>query len=257
MLTGIDHVILAVGDLDGAAAELERELGLHVAAGGRHDAHGTHNRLAWLGDSYVELMAVFDERRAADSWWGREALAVSAHGGGWLGMALASDDLAADVERLRAAGSSITDPIDGERARADGEVVRWRIARLTTPMPELGLLFLIEHDTSAAEWRPEERRGRAERVHPLGTPATLLRVELAVSQLRPVTQQLLGELGLLFRPSLGGGGARDTSIGSHVLRVARRSLPPARVVIVAGSAPRNVDLLGCRWQLVSRAGGGG
>ena len=254
MLLGIDHVIVAVPDLDRAAAELERAVGLRVGGGGRHEAHGTHNRLAWLGDAYVELMAVFDEQRAAESWWGREALAVARRGGGWLGMALASNDVDADVARLRPTRSSITDPIDGERTRADGEAVRWRIARLAAPTTELGLVFLIEHDTAAAEWRPADRAARAGEIHTLGTPARLLRVELAVREVRPVTQRLLGELGLLFRPSLGGGGARDTSIGAHVLRLASGG-GPARIVIGAGSEPREIDALGCRWELVPRVEG--
>ena len=76
MLTGIDHVIVAVEDPDAAAESLRAELGLQPAGGGRHEEHGTHNRLVWLGDSYIELMGIFDESLAADSWWGRHIAAV-------------------------------------------------------------------------------------------------------------------------------------------------------------------------------------
>src|SRR5262245_16040613 len=219
MLTGIDHVIVASADPDADATVLSRQLGLAAGGGGRHDAHGTFNRRFWLGDSYLELMGVFDSALAGESWWGRHMLARLSAGGGYAGMALASDDLAGDVARLRELRSPISDPAAGERVRPDGDVVRWAIGRLPAPDPELGLMFLIEHDTSAAEWRPEDRRARATMEHPLGGPAALVRVELPVADTARATMSLLRDLGLQFRPSLAGAGARDTSIGSQTLRL--------------------------------------
>lgn len=250
MLLGIDHVIVAVADLERAATEVERELGLRVAAGGRHDAHGTHNRLCWLGDSYIELMGVFDERLAGESWWGRHALEVIGRGGGLMGVALASDDVAADGGRLRELGSSIGEPSAGERQRPDGDLVRWRIARLGEPHPEIGLLFLIEHDSDAAEWRPADRQARAAEVHPLGTPARLLRLEVPVADVRGTTQRLLRDLGLQFRPSLAGGGAREASVGPHGLRLRGGAGAPT-IVVRGGLTDQEKTLLGCRWEIVA------
>lgn len=252
MLLGIDHVILAVPDLERAAAEMSGGLGLSVGGGGRHDAHGTHNRLAWLGDSYLELMAVFDPALAAQSWWGQRALAAVASGGGLMGLALASDDVAADAARLSGAGSPILPPSGGERRRADGDVVRWQIARLPADDPALGLLFLIEHDADAAEWRPADRSARATETHPLATTARLLRLEVAVSDVRRTSQRLLRDLGLQFRPSLMGEGARDTSIGNQLLRLSHLgadAVAPA-IGLRAGTQSREVDLLGLRWEFV-------
>ena len=54
-----DHLVLAARDLDVGAAWLEQRLGVTLAAGGRHDRMGTHNRLLGLGDSfYLELIAI-------------------------------------------------------------------------------------------------------------------------------------------------------------------------------------------------------
>ena len=151
MLTGIDHVILGVADVDAAAADIEAKVGLRAGPGGRHDVHGTHNRLIWLGDSYVELMGVFDAVLAAESWWGRHLLRVlSAAPAGMAGVVFASTDLDADIALLRSRGSPISEPAPGERVRLAGDVVRWRIGRLPEPDPDLGLTFLIEHDTGAA-----------------------------------------------------------------------------------------------------------
>ena len=254
MLTGIDHVILGVTDVDAAAAEVERALGLRAGAGGRHDAHGTYNRLTWLGDSYVELMGVFDAALAAESWWGSHLLRVLAGApAGLAGVVFATSDLDADIRLLRSRGAPISDPIAGERVRPDGEVVRWRIGRLPEPDAELGLGFLIEHDPAGAEWRAADRAARASEAHPFGGAARLARVELVVDSVRSTSLRLLRALGLQFRPSLAGAGARDASVGSQTLRLtAARSGASATIVIRATgiAEPRSTDLLGVRWELV-------
>ena len=76
MLTGIDHLVVAVPDVDAAAAELEAAVGLRATGGGRHPGQGTLNRLVWFGDSYLELIGVEDTTLAASSWIGRPTLAV-------------------------------------------------------------------------------------------------------------------------------------------------------------------------------------
>jgi catechol 2,3-dioxygenase-like lactoylglutathione lyase family enzyme len=249
VLSGIDHVILACADPPGAAAEVEAVLGLAATGGGRHDAHGTYNRLFWLGDSYVELMGVFDPALAERSWWGAHIRRLlEERPAAYAGLALASDDLAADIARLRGQGAPISDPVPGERRRADGETVRWRIARLPNADPDMGLSFLIEHDTTAAEWRPADRAARAAQIHSLGTAARLVRVELPVKDVRAATLRLLRELGLQFRPSLAGRGARDASLGSQTLRVSGVARPV--ITVRAGTAERRVEALGCDWELL-------
>ena len=252
MLTAIDHVILATPNPDHAAADIGRALGLHVAGGGRHEAHGTYNRLIWLGDSYIELMGVFDPQLAADSWWGSHLSRVlSGAAAGLAGVVFASSDLDADIELLRSRGTSISDPIPGERVRPDGDVVRWRIGRLPAPDPELGLTFLIEHDTDAAEWLAADRAARATDIHPLGSVVRLVRVEVPVADVARASLWLLRQLGLQFRPSLAGGGARDATVGAQVLRLTP-ALPGRVPVIVlrGGPDPLTVDLLGVRWEFL-------
>ena len=98
---------------------------------------------------------------------GRAALAVLDAGReGLATWAVATDDCAAEVARLRAAGSRIGVPVAGSRTRPDGEVVRW-----VTAFPALGPdepPFLIEHELAGAEWGPEARAARAAFRHPGG-----------------------------------------------------------------------------------------
>src|SRR5512140_1596858 len=113
MLLGIDHLVIAVADPDRAAADLERDLGLEASGGGRHAALGTFNRLVWLGDSYLELIGVFDRALAEGSWIGAPTVRALDAGGGLATWALASDALDRDVADLRSAGADLAEPIPG------------------------------------------------------------------------------------------------------------------------------------------------
>ncbi len=263
MLVGLDHLIVAVADLDAAAQRISSSLGLEVSGGGRHPTLGTRNRLVWWGDSYLELVAVEDAgaAAAAGNWFGAAVAAapvaaapVAGDGAGAqgapVGLALASDDLTTDAR-----SAEIT---NGQRTRPDGRVVRWRMARpggaagpraggLPGPWPTV---FMIEHDRSAAEWTDAERAQRAGAVHPLGTPVRLRVVTLGVASVTGTVGRLGSEFALLFRPALVGGGARDASLGRQTLRVApaRPGEPIMTVDLQGGHESRELDLLGCRWR---------
>jgi hypothetical protein len=257
MLLGIDHVVIAVGDLAAAARQLEASVGIAATGGGRHPVLGTANRLVWLGDSYIELVTVADEAIAAGSWLGVPVAATLAHGGGFVTWAVASDDLDGDVSSFRALGAGYGDLVDGERRRLDGDIVRWRSAipnRLGPAEPP----FLIAHDPASAEWQPADRAARVVQVHPLGGPdgamgpVRLDVLELATGAVPATIQRLTRALGLRFRPSLSGGGARDANIGSHTVRLRpSRGEPNAPAIHLASPAAidRTVEALGCRWVL--------
>ena len=66
----LDHVLIAVDDLEAAAKEVEERLGLASVAGGRHHGLGTANRIVPLGETYLELVAVVDDAEAAASGFG-------------------------------------------------------------------------------------------------------------------------------------------------------------------------------------------
>src|SRR6478735_10655604 len=142
MYLGIDHLVIAVTDPDGAVTAFERAIGPAPTGGGRHDALGTFNRVVWLGETYIELISVFDPVLAEDSWVGRPALRALEAGGGFATWAIATDDLDGDLAGLRAGGSSLGDARSGERRRGDGALVRWRLAAAETLGP-LDPPFLI------------------------------------------------------------------------------------------------------------------
>ncbi|MDQ3128189.1 MAG: VOC family protein, partial [Chloroflexota bacterium] len=175
MLLGIDHVVLACADPDATATELGDRLGLAATGGGRHDALGTWNRLVWLGDSYLELVAVFDPDLAGRSWLGRPVLAALERGGGLVTWAVAVDDLD-EMLRWAPPDAGLVGPLQGERRRPDERLVRWRLAHPTALSAMAP--FLIEHDRAAAEWTADDRAARADEHHPIGGRARLAGLEV-------------------------------------------------------------------------------
>ena len=247
MLQGIDHLVIAVRSVEAAAEILERDLGLAVTGGGRHEAMGTHNRLAFLGDTYVELIGVFDAalvRSSTSFAVGNAALAhLETRGEGLATYALATDDVARDVGRLRAAGSPINEPVAGSRVRPDGEVVRWVCA-----FPALGPSrppFLIEHEPAGAEWGEEARAVRAAFRHPGGGRVRLKSLHLPVAD----TGRVVDEYGTVLDVRFDAAWRAD--IGSQSVVLLSGDGPP--IVELAGepdTPPLDLVRFGVRWQRV-------
>jgi Glyoxalase-like domain len=253
VLTGIDHLAIAVPDLDAAVAELADRVGIAAGGGGVHPGAGTANRLAWFGDTYLELIAVVDREAAAGSFLGEPTIRVlDEEGAGFVTFVLASEDLDGDVGRLRAAGSAMSDPFPGERRRPDGRIVRWRLARPGAVGPELPP-FLIEHDTSAAEWTQAERAARATERHPIGGPVRLTELELRVADLDPVAAGYRRELGLDLERSVADGATAKARIGRQLVVLRARDVGAAsRAKIrltIPGARHASADLLGCRFEI--------
>jgi hypothetical protein len=251
---GIDHLVIAVPDPDTAAAVLEAELGLAAAGGGRHEQLGTWNRLVFLADAYVELIGVFDRDLAAANPIGAATVvALDAGTPGLVTFALATDGARRAAIHLRAAGSTISEARHGERARPDGEIVRWSVA---IP-PHLGPAeppFVIEHELAGAEWGDEARAAREAFVHPFGGRARLVGLELAVERPREVAAAYRSMLGIVLTPAAGAEPADlEARVGDHAIRLVRPTPddPPARIgILTTGPGHRLVDLFGCRFALL-------
>jgi hypothetical protein len=243
VLLGIDHLVIAVRDPDAAAETMAADLGLAVTGGGRHELGGTFNRLAFLGDTYLELIGVFDRSLVDDpaaSPVGRAAIAVLDQGlEGLATYAVATDDIDAEV----AGRPSIGSPVAGSRRRPDGELVRWM-----TAFPELGPErppFLIWHEPAGAEWGPEARAERAAFRHPGGgrvrlSALTLPAADPAVTLAR--TGAVLGTAADAHGFRLG---AQRIDV---VARAAGTQAPVVDLAADPGSPPLDLVRFGIRWR---------
>jgi 4-hydroxyphenylpyruvate dioxygenase-like putative hemolysin len=166
-ITHVDHVLIAVEDLDVAAAQY-RKLGFHVTAGGTHPGRGTANRLVVLDDGYLELIAVQDRTVA----WPELVQHLERYGPGLFTFALASDDLDADAARFRSrTAAAVTtlqaeDPQEGALVTPGGKRRGWRSFRVSggggvNP-------FLIQHDSTGEEKRRRLFGDETPEPHPLG-----------------------------------------------------------------------------------------
>jgi len=147
----LDHVILAVRDLDAAAAAHAVLLGRAPSWRGAHATLGTRNVLFRLDDTYLELLAP----GATD---GPLAQLVSARLGRReeraFGLALGVPDVARAVAEARGRGLAVTDPAPGQGSDdASGRVRTWRSA-VVEPASARGLLVLLIEHTSPADALP-------------------------------------------------------------------------------------------------------
>jgi hypothetical protein len=128
MSRGLDHIVHAVRDLDGAAA-LYRRLGFTVGARNRHP-WGTHNHIVQLPGFFVELLTVAEPEKL-----GSEAFAAlfgtfnqtflrSREGLSFL--MLESHDAQADARDFDAAGIAVSQALQFERegSRPDGSKLK-------------------------------------------------------------------------------------------------------------------------------------
>ncbi len=140
----LDHVLLAVADLALAGQEIESRHGLTSIDGGRHPAWGTANRIVPLGDSYLELVAVVDAAKAAESVFGRwvaSGVSITARPLGWAVRTSQLDEIVRQLDLPIQAGS---------RATPSGEQLRWRTAGMDQAAAEPSLPFFIE-------WEPKTK----------------------------------------------------------------------------------------------------
>jgi hypothetical protein len=251
MIRGIDHLVIACADPDAAAGELEAAVGIASTGGGRHEALGTRNRLAFLADgSYVELIGLTDRDLAARAPVGAAALeALESHGGGLATYALRVDDLEELVATLSADGASYAPVAHGTRTRDDGEVVEWWTAFPTSRLGPDAPPFLIQHAYIGAEWDHEAMQERARFVHPIGSPVILARLDLATSDPPSLAAPLHTQLQLDFWAVAD---LAVADVGPHVLRLVPRREMPVPAVITLGAeveAPRTAELLGVRFDV--------
>ncbi|HEX2193837.1 MAG TPA: VOC family protein [Candidatus Limnocylindria bacterium] len=246
MLRGIDHLVIAVPDLDVAQAELTESVGLACSAGGRHPDAGTSNRIAFLGEAYLELLAVDDQRLAGERPIGAAALRALEAGGGLATYALVDDALEVTAAELRANGSSIAEPVRGSRSRPDGEAVEWWTATFERLGPDAPP-FVIRHANVGAEWSTEALAQRRAQRHPIGSPVELVRLDIATSDPPGLAAEYGAQLGLEFWAVAD---LAVTNVGPHVIRLVpnhETDLPAAVVLAAEVEMPRSVDALGVRF----------
>ena len=190
MLAAIDHIIIGVHNLDQAATQFSQKLGLAVSGGGVHPTGGTANRIIVIGDTYLELMAIYNPEEAQQSLLDRLA-----NHEGYLNFVLASNDIKADSKAMIDHGIPILGPIPGSLRAADGRTRGW--ARVDVERPDLAQRypFIIQHDSAGEERRFRLAGWTNPPEHPLGAIQVRC-ATVAVADLAEATQRFQHIYGL-------------------------------------------------------------
>jgi catechol 2,3-dioxygenase-like lactoylglutathione lyase family enzyme len=109
-ITGIDHVLAGVADLEGSRATYER-LGFTLTPRGRHKGRNTGNYCIMFPGDYIELLGIVDDdpSTANDPFTSGLTDFLAERGEGLSGLALAADDADATYAAFVTAGVK-TDP---------------------------------------------------------------------------------------------------------------------------------------------------
>lgn len=107
-ITNLDHVVVAVNDLEAATRVWQGNFGLPLAQTGENQALGIKQAILPIGTAFIELIAPL-------SATGPVAETLAGKGEGLYLLSLAVDDLETTLADLRARGVRVSDPPPGSR----------------------------------------------------------------------------------------------------------------------------------------------
>jgi catechol 2,3-dioxygenase-like lactoylglutathione lyase family enzyme len=155
-ITGIDHVVVLVQDLD-QAAERYRKLGFALTPRGTHSPHmGTGNYCIMFQTDYMELLGILQPTENNATW--RERLG---QGEGLKSVALASEDAAAAQAHFQACGYAATAPLEFGRpvdTPQGSRDAKFKVVRVPENAVPAFAVFVCQHFTRELVWLPAYQR---------------------------------------------------------------------------------------------------
>jgi hypothetical protein len=151
----LDHIIVAIADLDEGIRQVEASTGVRPDVGGYHPTGVTKNALMSLGgQQYLEIIALRDDvETPEDRLWMLEAKQLKP-----LGWAAFSPDIWETARYLNDHGYGTSELSPGSRALPDGGHLTWTTVSVTKPVIA-GAPFFIEWGSERCPG--ENRRGKS------------------------------------------------------------------------------------------------
>ena len=142
MITELDHLIIAVKDLDEAEKNYEKIFGVTSVWKGEHKELGTSNVLFNFNNTYFELLSATGEGLGA-------ALVdyyLELSGEGLIGVVLGTDDIYKATSGIRERGFVVADHSVGEGINSkDKKIRKWNNLFLPPELTRGIFTFIIEH----------------------------------------------------------------------------------------------------------------
>lgn len=136
----LDHIIVAVGDLEDGSRQFQEMTGVEPVFGGLHPGGETQNALVALGPrSYLEILAPQTQGNLPETAEWLLAFRELTP----MGFAVSTTDLAGTVARLQNHGYVTSETAPGSRSVPDGDTLTWTTMGITSPVME-GAPFFIQ-----------------------------------------------------------------------------------------------------------------
>ena len=142
MFNKLDHLIVAVKDLQEAENNYQKLFGMGPVWSGTHKELGTSNSLFNFQNTYFELLAPTSEGLGADlvNYY------LDTTGEGLIGMVFATEDIAGVHSSLQEKKFLVGDPADGEGINSsDQQVRKWKNLFLPPELTRGIFSFVIQH----------------------------------------------------------------------------------------------------------------
>ena len=142
MISSLDHLIVAVKDLQEAELNYKKVFGIEPVWRGQHKELGTANSIFNFNNTYFELLAVKGKGLGASL----VESAIEEKGEGLIGIVLGTNDINKASKRLTKMGYSVAEISDGEGTENDSKLTRkWKNLFLTPELTRGIFSFIIEH----------------------------------------------------------------------------------------------------------------
>ena len=142
MISSIDHLIIAVKDLDQAERNYKKIFGTSPVWRGKHESLGTANSIFNVKNIYLELLTADGDGLGAEL----VKSSIAEHGDGLAGIVFGVNDMSQVVQQLKKEGHVISDPVEGEGSDDMSEKVRMWKSLFLPPELTRGLFsFMIQH----------------------------------------------------------------------------------------------------------------
>ena len=142
MISTLDHLIIAVKDLDQAEKNYKKILGTNPVWRGRHKSLGTANSIFNFKNTYLELLTSDGEGLGAELIKNL----IQENGEGLAGIVFGVDDMLQTVQQLKQEGYQISDPAEGEGSDNETNKVRkWENLFLPPELTRGLFSFIIQH----------------------------------------------------------------------------------------------------------------
>lgn len=147
ILSRVDHLVYATGDLETGIRRMEQLLGVRAASGGPHPGGGTRNALIALGPTtYLEVVGRDPDQPEPKQprQFGIDHLSEPRLVA-WVANGTALDEL---VLRASRAGITLGEVIPGNRQRPDGVLLSWRYTNPAAVEADRLVPYFIDWGTS-------------------------------------------------------------------------------------------------------------